>query len=186
MRCLALALALFAIEASPAYAAEPATDIASTPSKEAIAAALPLFDSADLEEQMLSVALSKGEADFNAELEALKERKIDISDELAAKLKEVTLNEIRDAISDIMPTIRLEAATIYARYFSVEELKELKVLSTHPVLQKMEKLSPQIMTELTKIGLKAGIARRTSIEERLTQILEDYLESQKTAEGNPS
>ena len=186
MRLLILSAALFL--AGPALAADnpTAADAATAPSEETVAAALALFETADFEELVRSSVMHMTQAGIDGEMELLKAKGVEMPEDLLTRLRELVFTEAGELVADMMPTLQLDAAMIYTRYFSLEELKELRLLQEHPVMRKAEKVAPQMMADLSKIGMEAAIARQPAMEEKIEALIEEWLAKEGVADKGPT
>lgn len=179
--------ALMFAAASPAFAAEPlsAPPAASTNDPEALAAALALFDGMDLQDQLLASALHMVKAAIDTRMETLSAQGTDLPETLTEKLRAFMYEETRLMVEEMAPTYRQDAAAVYARHFTAEELRELKLLQERPVMQKMERLAPSLMAELGKIGMRVAAERSDEMERKAVELVEQWLAEETMAEAGP-
>jgi hypothetical protein len=159
---------------------------APAPDRQGIEAALALFEGQDLEGQMLASAVQLTDASLSAEIEAMKARDIELPKDLEDRLRQLVFGEVKSMVDEMSPTFRLEAATIYASNFSVEELRELKRLQANPVMRKAEKVMPQMMVDIGKAGMKLSAERRPEIERKITEMVKEWLQDQALTAGSPA
>ncbi|MEA3017659.1 MAG: hypothetical protein QOI38_2381 [Sphingomonadales bacterium] len=177
-----IAVAALLALAAP-LAAQPAPQAA--PSPEAIAAALELLPTERIEQQLLAGTLQMTEAVIEEEAEAMRRRGEEMPPELLARLRSLLLQENRATAEAMLPTFRTEAAMLYARYFSVEELRELHRLQQHPVMRRMEEVGPELMTELMRIGLRAAADRHPELQRRIAETVAEWEAEQAAAQRRP-
>lgn len=157
-------------------AAAPAPD---DPDSEAFAAALALFEGKDMRQQLLaSVGNMMGTA-LETRLSAYREQGKEIPPSLLQKLHVLLAREAEAMVDAVEPTFVSETAAVYARHFTAEELHELKRLQDNPVMQKAERIMPQLFAELSKIGLRAAEERRPEFEKNIADMLGAWLQEQK-------
>lgn len=182
--------ALCLIMAEPALADEGSNTstppAATTGDADTLAAALALFDGQDVDGQLLASALHMAKASMEADMESLKAKGIDMPQSLTERLSALIYEETKLMVEQMAPTFRQDAAAIYARYFTAEELRELKRLQEHPVMKKMEGLAPSLMAELSKIGMRAAAERMPEIERKSQELVEQWLSDESMAEAGPN
>ncbi|HEX8653637.1 MAG TPA: DUF2059 domain-containing protein [Allosphingosinicella sp.] len=178
---IAIAAALLAL--APPLAAQPPSEVA--PSAEAIAAALELLPRERIEQQLLAGTMQMTEAVIDEETQAMRRRGEEMPPELLARLRALLLEENRATAQAMLPTFRNQAAMLYARYFSVEELRELHRLQQNPVMRRMEEVGPQLMTELMRIGLRAAADRQPELQRRIAETIAEWEAEQAAALRRP-
>jgi hypothetical protein len=156
------------------------------PSEETMTAALALFDQKELEDQMMGSAIRVAQVALEARLESLRKRGIVLPDPLVARLNAVSLEEVKSMVDTMLPTFRVDAATIYARYFTADELRELKRLQDNPVSLKLRQLTPNIVAEITKVTLRVSEERMPELERRSKEIVEGWLKEQHITDPGPT
>ena len=181
--------ALFLAAASPGLATEsappPPANVSDAPDAEALAAALALFEGSELEERLMASALHMTKVSIETEMDELKARNIEFPDALTARLSEFMFEETRKMVEEITPTYRADAAAVYARYFTAEELRELKRLQDTPVMKKAGELSPVLLSELGRIGMKVAAARMPEIQRKGQEVVEQWLLEEAMADPGP-
>jgi hypothetical protein len=60
-----------------------------------------------------------------------------------------------------------DAAVVYARYFTADELRELLRLQANPVMVKFRMIGPAFTTELMQIGVAAAARQMPEIRARV-------------------
>ncbi|MGE5723153.1 MAG: hypothetical protein ACM3YM_11910 [Sphingomonadales bacterium] len=180
---LMLAAATAAQAADPPPAAPPAAPKANDP--EAIAAALALLGSADIDRQLMSTALRMANVMLEGEVDSYRKQGVEMPQQLVDRMRALVLGEVKAMVDSMAGTYRSRAAAIYARYFTAAELRELKRLQDNPVSQKMQQLLPQLMEDLSKIGLDAASARRPEMERKAKELVEEWLRQQQAAQEGP-
>lgn len=187
MKLMHVLPALMLAAASPGVAAEPSSPAPAIAANDpgALAAALDLFDGMDLEDQLLASALHMVKAAIDTRVEAMSAEGVELPETLTERLRAFMYEETRLMVEDLAPTYRQDAASIYARHFTAEELRELKRLQDQPVMQKMERLAPSLMAELSKIGMRVAAERNAEIERKAVEIVEQWLTEETMAQGGP-
>ena len=178
-------LALMLAASSPTLVAAQAVAPTETTDPQALAAALALFDGPDLEDQLLASALHMVKASMDTEIEALRARDVEMPETLVEELRAFLYEETRLMVEEMAPTFRQDAAAVYARYFTAEELKELKRLQENPVMRKAEKLAPSLMAELSKIGMRVAAERMPDIERRGQELVEKWIVEKAMMDAGP-
>ena len=174
-----------AAHAEPPRTGQAVAAAAATPSREAVEAALRLFEDDQFESQMLAGAMSMTEAAVDTRIEAMKAEGTEFPEELAASLRTIAYDETRAMVEEMAPTFRLEAAMIYARHFTVGELAELKALQSSPVMQKAERLAPELMGDIGRVGMKIAAARAPEMERKVADTIRKWLEDQELGAEGP-
>ena len=174
LRGLFLILALGA--ASPVRAQQaPISAPQTEPAADALEAARELLRSAHYDEQFAATARQSAEASFAAVTDQLQQQYQDeFPEELRTRFRDVMRQHIEQVIVDMRPTALDDAARVYARYFTAAELRELQDLQSQPVLVKMQRIAPQFMADLTRIGVEGTAHRLPQLIQQMTQIIEDW------------
>lgn len=180
---LFLALGVVALTV-PAAAQRPSSAPAAKPQDpEAFAAALALFDAEDLEEQLRSSMVLMAEEGFRQQIDLLEAGGDSPPHDLVDRIGQVVASEAEILAKTLLPTFRAEAAAVYAAHFTADELRQLKELSAHPVMQKMDRLTPVLMVEISRIGHRAAAERIPVIQRRMERMLEEWIAEQPEAQG---
>jgi hypothetical protein len=79
------------------------------------------------------------------------------------------------------PTALDDAARIYAKYFTAEEIRELQRLQSNPVMAKAQKLAPQLTTDLIQIGMARATARLPALSRQIDVAVHDWFARHKQA-----
>jgi hypothetical protein len=90
---------------------------------------------------------------------------------MEAELRRIILEENLRTMNGARQTLAEEAAQVYARYFTADEIRELQRLQTSPVMQKMQRIAPQFMGEMVQMGMRASAARQPEIRQRVLAAL---------------
>lgn len=187
MKWAALLLPLPLLAAAPSAASvQSAGASAAEPSSEAVTAALELFSDLDLEQQMLAGIAQGIDVSLQGQLAALQADGRDVPEKVVIRLRELLGEEGKLVVRDMMPTIRMEYAAIYARRFSAAELRELKKLQDHPVMKKAQRLMPEMFGEMGRIGMKAAAARQPALKKKIDQMLVELMAEEQAAAPGPS
>jgi hypothetical protein len=177
MQSTAFFMLLFAAQPGPAPAAMPAPSAVPAPTaQDAMEAARELLRDAHFEDRMLETALRMSGISFDT-IVAAKEAELGeaLPEDLKFTVKRIVLEETSRTIEQIKPYALDEAAQVYARHFTADELRELARLKSNPVMMKAEQLAPQLFTELSQIGLKEAAANQTTVDERIKAAIADWL-----------
>lgn len=153
--------------------------VTGAPESEAYAAALALFEGKDMRQQLMATVGHMMSAALETKLSAYREQGIEVPPSLLHKLHMLLAQEAEAMVDIVEPTIVTETAAVYARHFSAEELHELKRLQDNPVMQKAERIMPQLFAELSRIGLRAVEERRPDFERNIAEMLGAWLQEQK-------
>ena len=90
---------------------------------------------------------------------------------MEAELRRVVLEENRTTMMGARQAMAEEAAQIYARHFTADEIRELQRLQTSPVMQKMQRIAPQFMGEMAQMGMRASAARQPEVRRHVMEAL---------------
>jgi hypothetical protein len=85
---------------------------------------------------------------------------------------------------ELTAAIMDQGARIYARYFTVEELKELQRLQTNPVMVKFTAIAPEVMDAFMHAGVAAASVRQPELEAELKAAAERWA-AQHAAQSAP-
>ena len=179
----ALILPLLLQAAPPVVITPRAPATAAAPSPEAMEAALALFDDMDLEQQMLAAFGHVMDASLKTQLEALRAQGKEMPEKVVIRLRGLLAEQGRQVVKDVLPTIRPELAAIYARRFTAEELRELKRLQSQPVMQKAQKLLPEMFAEMSQIGGRAAAARSAELKQKIERMVAEVMEEERLGQG---
>lgn len=163
--------------AQPVAVAPPAPN--QSVNAEAMAAALDLVDQNDVEKQMMATGMLVADAAMKSQLEAFRKQGIDLPAELVVQLRKLVLDDSTAMIGELAKTVRADTALVYARYFTAAELRELKVLQSHPVMRKVQALTPQMAVELSKIGMDKAAERQPDMQRKIQALVEKWMAEQK-------
>lgn len=175
----AIALLLASAEASgpPAPPAVSATD-----QIDRLAAARDLLRASEFERQMELSAAQSAHATFTTLLEAEEKRQgTSMPDDLRKAVQSVLDDHMSALVAELKRTGLEDAARIYARYFTAEELRELQRLQTHPVMKKAQAIGPLLLGDLMQIGVRAAAERQPALEAELKRVVREWLASHSAA-----
>jgi hypothetical protein len=153
---VAAVLAAPSVEQHPPAAPPPVSAIRpavpqEAPSAEAIAEAMKLFERDELRNQMMA-GFMVGVSEAIAHQRARTEGSGGLDEQAAARLQAAVRPEIELAIDAELPNFRRQAALVYARNFTLEELRELNELNQRPLFRKMERLTPVLMGQIMQMS----------------------------------
>lgn len=94
--------------------------------------------------------------------------------ELRTRLHSVMMENIANILADLRPTALEDSARVYARHFTAAEIRELRQLQTHPVMIKVQRIAPQLTSDLMQIGVAASARRMPEATERLRREFEAW------------
>lgn len=154
---------------SPAAAQEPVDPAA-------MAAARDLLAAVDIERQAGETAARMTEAVVDSMMRRFRESQgEDFPAELETELRRIVMEHNAGVVGRMMPTMRDDAARVYARHFSADELRELARLQSHPVMRKAQALGPQLFTELSRIGMNEAAAAMPELQRRVQAAIESWI-----------
>jgi hypothetical protein len=175
-----VAIAVCASSAASAQPAPSSTQTRTQPDTEAIAAARELLAATDFLSQMNQAAHLTAQATFGSLLQQIEARNgFDFPEELRTELRQIMLEEVDVRLAAMRETVLDDAAEIYGRYFSAEEIRELQRLQTHPVMRRLQQIAPQLTAELAQLGLAGAVERAPELERRISAAVEAWLARQE-------
>ena len=194
MLCL-LALIAAASAAQPPATAPPVTAppvIIRTPEHrtvdaDTLAAAHDLLTASGFDANLERTMLQMGEAQFLTVVAAMEQQRgVQMPVELKNRMRLVVRNHLGELADAIRPTALSDAAKIYARYFTADELRELHRLQTMPVMVKFQRILPDIAAELGTIGSAEAARRMGAVEQAMQAELRAWLEQEGIDAPPPS
>ncbi len=174
--------ALLACVASP-VAAQTGAPVAAAPvaapgapvDPAALEAARSLLRASGFETQMEQVARQNAGATFDTMMAALdRQQDNPAPDDLKASIRAIVIEDVSGIIAEMKLTALDQAAAIYARYFTADELRELERLQSNPVMEKFRRIAPGFITELTQVGIAAAAERMPALQAKVRAAIEDY------------
>lgn len=158
----------------------PAAAQAQTADERAIDAARSLLKESGYETQMAATARLVSTATFDEAVKAYSNQQGgEMPDDLVAEVKAAVGAEVEIMIAQLQATGLEDAARIYARYFTAEEIERFSVLQQDPVMKKAQTVMPQLMTELSQIGMKVAAERSPALQAKIATLLEQRSAKQK-------
>ena len=148
----------------------PATDV----DPAALAAARDLLRALNFDEQFAATARQASESTMTTMLRELSSQQPAIPAGLEAEVRTAMRAHIEQMIVEMRPTVLDDAARVYARYFTADEIRQLQGLMTHPVLVKMQSMAPQLSNELMQIGVAAAARRLPALQDRLHEVVQEW------------
>ncbi len=95
-------------------------------------------------------------------------------EDLKASIRAIVIEDVSGIIAEMKLTALDQAAAIYARYFTADELRELERLQSNPVMEKFRRIAPGFITELTQVGIAAAAERMPALQAKVRAAIEDY------------
>jgi hypothetical protein len=165
--------------AAPAAAAgtpAPAIVIAVDPA--ALQEAFALLDVQQFESQALHASDLGLEAMMAVMTERLnKVTEGEVPDEFLVRLRQTMRDHVATTMRAKMPRMKREAAEIYAREFTRQELARLRVLSADSVMIKLRDKSKTMNPQLMMIGMRTMREAEPELTKKVEQLVADYLKS---------
>jgi hypothetical protein len=147
-------------------------------------AARSLLKSSDFDSQLEQTTRQSAGATYDTILAALTgEDGTPVPEDLKASVRAILLEDVEGMIADMKLTALDQAAAIYARYFTADELRELERLQTNPIMVKFRRIAPGFMTELSQIGVAAAAARMPAMRAKVEAAVDQWKRS--NAESEP-
>ena len=149
------------------------------PDAAALAAARDLLRSLNYEQQFEAGARQASEASFATTLQEIEARaQADVPEEVEAEIRGIVREHVERMIAEMRPTVLEDAARVYARYFTADELREVGRLMGNPVMAKMQQVGPQLTTELMQIGVAASARRMPELMASIQSAIEAWQQRQ--------
>ena len=169
-----LALTLSAPVQGQSPPEEPTTENSAT--QAALEASYRLLDSTGYDEQLKATIGPMSLLVFDEMLsQNMKKEGIELEGELKQKLRAAFAEEMGQVVEEFSRDSRIEAALVYARYYSATELDRLSEIYRDPVMQKSLTVGAQLQTELMSVGMDNMRKHQPGIEQRMKAVVEDYL-----------
>lgn len=125
----------------------PAASPSIVPTPEAVAEARKLFAGPEFRDTMMAGVL----ATMQTRVRAMEGRDdMSVPARFFDRLHEAMLPEIERIIDREVDNIRDRVAEVYARHFSIDELRELNILFRNPVYRRMERLNPTLILQTSE------------------------------------
>ena len=168
--------ALAVLAATPGQATQDnsAPSAASESDPAALAAARDLLRAVRYEQQIAATARQSLDATLTTILREVSNREGALPAELEAQFRVAVRDHVERLIVDIQSTALEDAAHIYARHFTAEEIRRIQSLQTDPVMVKMQGIAPQLASELMQIGIAPAARREPELRENLRQLIERW------------
>lgn len=172
--------------AAPQPPAAPPAPVAQTAAVDpaTLAEALGLLDSQGFEEDALRLSELGLEAAMASMTEQLHKT---LGDALPAdfieQMRQVMRDHMRTNMRARIPTMKRDAAALYAQEFTRAELARLRQLAADPVMVKARERNRVLAPRLMMLGINASRAAQPELEAKLKQLVADYLAAKK---GKPT
>jgi hypothetical protein len=141
----------------------------------ALEAARALLKASGFESQMEQLARQNAGATFDTMMATLaRQEGSAMPDDLKASIRAIVIDDVQGIIADMKLTALDQAAAIYARYFTADELRELERLQSVPVMEKFRRIAPGFITELTQVGVAAAAERMPAMRAKIRAAIEEY------------
>lgn len=149
------------------------------PNPEAFAAALELHDPKEIKQVALATGMRLTLAPLDNDRKMRARRGQKISDALYEKMKAFAVEDIERTYAELAPSLHRRAATIYARYFTAAELRELKLLNAHPVMRKMQLISPAMSVDMAEFYMQAAAARDPERQRKMQEMIAQWMADER-------
>jgi hypothetical protein len=168
-----LVAALLVVECGAAKAQTPGT---AGISQDRIAAATRLLAAMhydELMDQTVSKLIAQAQQMLPGQLEAQTQQQL--PDELKQRVAQATADYLRRKFADNRPEMRQSTILIYAHHFTTAELDHLAQLQSDPVMAKMQRELPAIMTEISTFTQAETQRDMPELVAQLKAVIQDYL-----------
>ena len=168
---------LAAIAAAPAPAATSQPPVsAAQPDSPAMVEALGLLDDQGFEEETLKTAEMTLELMLGTMLEKVQKMSTEeIPEEFIKELRELLHDHQQQALRANMVSIKRQAAAIYAKEFSRDELARLRELGRDPVMVKARVPNKTITPQLMVLGAREMKATEPELEAKIERLVSQHL-----------
>lgn len=147
-----------------------------------MAAARDLLSSVDLERQAAETVARTSEAVIDTIMRRFREENGEaFPEDLERQMREIVQVHSLRVLALMTPTLLDDSARIYARHFTAYELRELQRLQAHPVMQKSQRILPQLFAELSQIGMGAATAMQPELQRDIQEAVESWIASNSPA-----
>lgn len=168
-------LVLAAVMTPPTEATNPASAVSAT-DPSALKDAIAFLDAMNFEQE----ALQSSEISIEAMIALITERIRDqtqqeIPEDFMASLNQAMRDHVSDTMRAKMPSMKRQAAEIYAREFTREELSRIRDLSADPVMVKLREKGKSMNPQLMLIGINAMRESEPEFEAKIGRLVEEYL-----------
>lgn len=143
------------------------------PSPEAVAAAMKIFDDEAMRGQMVGTILLAMDEGIAQEMEA--DETGDGPDEaMELRIRQALMEEFRDIIEAELPTYINRLATLYARHYTLDELRELDRIFDLPLFKKMIALMPTMMVDEMRYASEMLEPHQQRIQDRAEELMREW------------
>jgi len=178
MKFLCEALALLALAPGPVIETAPGIEASGT-NQAAFNEALKMLDADDFDTQLIEQTDVIVEGMLALEIEQLRKQSDQpIPQKLVAVLSQALRDHARDTYKANLPTIRRQAAEIYAREFTVEELQRLREIAGDPAIAKQRAKGQKLNAQLMMLGVNVMRESEGELERKIEQVVVDYLKEE--------
>ena len=141
------------------------------PDAAVLAAARDLLIATDFDGQLVASSEKTTTALLKTLLDDVEKKHGEMPAANRAELEALVKRHNSAVVASIQPIALAEAALIYARHFTADELRELQRLQTHPVMAKVNALAPQLFAELSQIGAVESLNALPALEEEIEAMM---------------
>lgn len=138
---------------------------------DAVAAARDLLRATNFEQQLPAMTDQMTNAFMTQMMNQARAEGRPLTPRMEAELRRLVLEENRATVAASRQAMAEDAAQVYARYFTADEIRELQQLQTSPVMQKMQRVAPQFMGEMARMGMRVTSARAPESRRRIMEAL---------------
>lgn len=178
MRFAIIAVPVLGLCALPAVAEKPEPPKAAVQAVDpaAVDEAIKMLESGDFEQQILMSTDVAVEGMLAVQIERVqKEANEPLPDDLVTSFRKTLLDHARSTLKARMPQIKRQSAEIYAREFTVEELRRLREISADPVMVKSRAKGQALSAQLMMVGVRAMRESEGELKQKIEQLVQDYV-----------
>ena len=177
-------VALFAAPAPPVVVIAPAAEAVAPVDPARLAEAVSLLDAEGFEQNVLRSSEMTLEASLAGMTEQLEKMLGDaVPVELVAQLRQAIRDHNRATLKAKLPAMKLDAARLYAREFTRDELVRLRQIGTDPVMVKARERNQILSPQMMMIGIRAMRESQPELDATIKALVAEYL---KRAKAKPN
>ena len=139
--------------------------------------ALGLLDDEGFENEMLRTSEMTMELFLGGVISKFQEldTEQEVPEDFVQELRQVLRDHQQGALKRLLPSIKQQAAAIYAKEFSQEELARVRQLGKDPVMVKMRERNKVIAPQLLVLGAREMQATEPELEAKIKRLVSEHM-----------
>ena len=138
-----------------------------------------MFEQQGFDTQMREGAALMGVTAFEQGLKNANGGTLDgLPNDLLDDMRRLIAEEMYHVAEQAAPQSLEAAAEVYARYFTLDELRRIAELQSDPVFVKLNKMLPHLSNELARAGMEAMAPYRGEIADKIAEVVAKWAASQ--------